>query len=293
MAQIFTPLVIFFLSLGATAEEPPVVRLPQAERLVAIGDLHGDLAATRDALRLAGAIDENDRWIGGKLVVVQTGDLLDRGDDEPEILQLLEKVASAATASGGRLVVLNGNHELMNAAGDLRYVTADGLADYGGPVGRRTAFAPGSLEARRLAAHAIYAIIGDTLFVHGGLLPAQAPLLETLDRETRAWLRGERPAPPRALIDTDGPLWTRAYSGPEEVGVCAAVRQTLEALKLKRIVVGHTVQETGINSICDGQIWRIDVGLARRYGGPLQLLELNRGRIHIRRATKSGRAAPR
>src|SRR5262245_15699758 len=42
---------------------------PSPDRTVAIGDLHGDLDAARRALRLAGAIDANDKWIGGKLVV--------------------------------------------------------------------------------------------------------------------------------------------------------------------------------------------------------------------------------
>jgi hypothetical protein len=48
------------------------------KRIVALGDVHGDLSATRRALRLAGAIDDQDRWIGGRLVVVQTGDQLGR-----------------------------------------------------------------------------------------------------------------------------------------------------------------------------------------------------------------------
>ena len=33
------------------------------QRIVAFGDVHGDLEAARGALRLAGAIDEQDRWI--------------------------------------------------------------------------------------------------------------------------------------------------------------------------------------------------------------------------------------
>ncbi|MBW1907596.1 MAG: hypothetical protein JRJ24_20325 [Deltaproteobacteria bacterium] len=40
-------------------------RYPPAQHIVAIGDLHGDLEATRAALHLAGAIDEDDRWVGG------------------------------------------------------------------------------------------------------------------------------------------------------------------------------------------------------------------------------------
>lgn len=51
-------------------ELPPLV-LPAVPRLVAIGDVHGDIEKTRRAFRLAGATDENDRWVGGQLVVVQ------------------------------------------------------------------------------------------------------------------------------------------------------------------------------------------------------------------------------
>jgi len=55
------------------------------------------------------------RWIGGELVVVQTGDILDRGDDEQAILDLLFRIEAEAKAAGGALVLLLGNHELMNA----------------------------------------------------------------------------------------------------------------------------------------------------------------------------------
>jgi len=102
------------LSTPPEAAERPF-RFPAADRVVAVGDLHGDLASTREALRLAGAVDDKDRWIGGKLVLVQVGDQLDRGDDEPEILALLERLAEEATRSGGALHALNGNHEIMNA----------------------------------------------------------------------------------------------------------------------------------------------------------------------------------
>ena len=71
-------------------------------RIVALGDLHGDLDAARAALRLAGAIDGTDRWVGGDLVVVQTGDQLDRGDQEQAVLELLERLQDEALAAGGR-----------------------------------------------------------------------------------------------------------------------------------------------------------------------------------------------
>lgn len=60
-------------------EAPPIVIkeeeiqtwVPAPKRLVAIGDLHGDLAKARAALQVAEVIDEHDRWVGGQTVVVQ------------------------------------------------------------------------------------------------------------------------------------------------------------------------------------------------------------------------------
>ncbi|MCP4898565.1 MAG: hypothetical protein GY906_16450, partial [bacterium] len=113
---------------GANLEIP--TRYKAAKRIVAIGDLHGDLEAARAAFRLAGAIDENDQWIGGKLVVVQLGDQLDRGGDEIEILDFLDSLEVQAEAAGGRLIAMNGNHELMNVQLDMRYVTVEGFTDF-------------------------------------------------------------------------------------------------------------------------------------------------------------------
>src|SRR5579862_1530055 len=75
---------------------PIPAHIPAPKRAVAIGDLHGDLGGARSALRAAGAIDEADRWIGGDLEVVQLGDVLDRGDDESKILELLERLDAEA-----------------------------------------------------------------------------------------------------------------------------------------------------------------------------------------------------
>src|SRR6476469_6597063 len=54
---------------GCSLAPIPVAMQISAKRLVAIGDLHGDLGGTRAALRAAHAIDDQDRWIGGDLVV--------------------------------------------------------------------------------------------------------------------------------------------------------------------------------------------------------------------------------
>jgi len=48
----------------------------------------------------------------------------------------------------------------------------------------------------------------------------------------------------------------------------------LERLDVDRMIVGHTVQEEGVNSYCGRRVWCIDVGLAAAYGGELQVLEI-------------------
>jgi hypothetical protein len=56
----------------------------------------------------------------------------------------------------------------------------------------------------------------------------------------------------------------------------------LDGLRVKRIVVGHTVQKTGVTSICDGSVWRIDVGLSAYYGdSPIAILEVKAGRVEV------------
>jgi hypothetical protein len=43
------------------------------------------------------------------------------------------------------------------------------------------------------------------------------------------------------------------------------------------MVVGHTVQRTGITSFCGGRVWCIDVGIAAYYGGRPEVLEIRGG----------------
>ena len=107
----------------------PKLHVQTSGRIVAIGDLHGDIQQARRALRIAGVLgkDDNDhvnpRWVGGDTILVQVGDVLDRGDDEIGILILLQKLGKEARKVGGDVFVLNGNHEILNISGDFRYVS--------------------------------------------------------------------------------------------------------------------------------------------------------------------------
>lgn len=257
---------------------------PPAPHVIAIGDLHGDLDATRRALKLSGAIDDQDRWVGGELVVVHTGDSIDRGDQDREVLDLLDRLRDEAKAAGGELITLHGNHELMNAAMDFRYVTPAAYDAFKDEGGRAAAFQPGGAYARKLAQRLIMVRVGDTLFVHGGILPKHVRYgLDRLNDHVRLYLLGDQPEPPPEAVGEDGLLWTRVYGGePGEVN-CAVLQEVLASLKAKRMVVGHTVQRGGASSACGERVWRIDVGMSKFYGGRVEVLELRGDAVKVRR----------
>jgi hypothetical protein len=88
-----------------------------------VGDLHGDFDAWRQVALNAHIIDARNRWAGGSSILVQLGDIVDRGPDSLKIINHLIKLQREAARAGGRVVVLVGNHEAMNMTGDLRYVS--------------------------------------------------------------------------------------------------------------------------------------------------------------------------
>lgn len=108
---------------------PPTFVSAPGRRIVAVGDLHGDLDQTRCALEMAGVLssDGEDSWTGGETVLVQLGDILDRGEDEISILSLLRSLDIQAKAEGGAVFQVNGNHESMNVEGDFRFVDSGGF----------------------------------------------------------------------------------------------------------------------------------------------------------------------
>jgi hypothetical protein len=101
----------------AAAQTPP-----EPDRLIVIGDAHGDFDRYKSILREAGLIDARQNWIGGSTELVQLGDVTDRGPDSRKIIELLMSLETKSKRRGGAVHFVLGNHEAMNVSGDLRYV---------------------------------------------------------------------------------------------------------------------------------------------------------------------------
>ena len=289
--------IILFLIFGTVwAREPDVDKIPNADRIVAIGDLHGDVYGLKRALKVSKLIDNKENWIGGTTVLVQVGDQLDRGDFELEIINLLEKLTRQAQLVGGKVLALIGNHEIMNAELDFRFVTPVGFKSFSNFTspnknldrlppehkGRAAAFFPGGKISNILSNHNVAAIVGDSVFVHGGIVPKWAKYgISKINQETREFLKGKNLEIPEGISASDGLTWSRHFSLDTDSTDCKLLDETLQILGVKRMVVAHTVQPEGINSECNGKVWRVDVGLSDHYGGSAQALEIIGAEISI------------
>jgi hypothetical protein len=284
--------------------------LPPVKRIIAIGDIHGDLNLAIRSFKLANLIDDNHNWIADPpdTVVVQVGDQIDScrpipnvyecrknkypddKADDMNIIKFFDDMHKTASAVGGAVYSLLGNHELMNAQGIFKYVSYENYYNfkyeddakniYEGPKGRRSVFKPGGSVANKLAcSRPSILIIGSTMFVHAGLLPVLVKKmdfmgfddnvkLKYLNAIVRKWLlhklsEKNDDIKSKNLIVDDlkiSPFWTRIYGNiPENADLNSSecftsVKKILQVYKIGQLVVGHTPQlptnKNGINGTC-------------------------------------------
>jgi hypothetical protein len=180
--------------------------LPAVKRIIAIGDIHGDLKLAIRVLKLAKVIDRDHNWIAQppNTVIVQVGDQVDRcrpysgkcenpeetvddEDSDLKILNFFNEIHRKATKVGGAVYSLLGNHEIMNVQGDMRYVSHLGLKGFAknwddsklkesikrAKQDRIEAFKPGSEIAKMMAcSRTSVLVVGSNIFVHAAVLEA-------------------------------------------------------------------------------------------------------------------------
>jgi len=104
------------------------------ERIVAIGDIHGDYDALIGLLRTTKLTPSNGTsWSGGRSHLVLVGDLIDRGNASRKVMDLVISLEGHAASAGGQVHALIGNHETMNVFGDWRYVVKADYDSFRGP----------------------------------------------------------------------------------------------------------------------------------------------------------------
>jgi len=297
--------------------------LPPVNRIIVIGDLHGDWEMTIKSLKIPKLINDRLEWIGGDTVVVQLGDQIDRcraigipchfpnatKDDEAsdiKILNFFSDLHKQAQKYGGSVYSIIGNHEVMNVMGDMRYVSYENIKDFdnykkpnnssfnSGMEARKWAFAQGNPIANFLGCTRKMAlIIGSNLFVHAGILPNIAKKYNISEMNKimslYLWNKLKNPNNYRDLLilADSSPLWVRNHHYfLDNDDNCHSLLDPLKDIyKVDKLFIGHTPQIlTGINKKCKDKIWLTDYGASKAFD-PIDInINTNNVRSKIREA---------
>lgn len=232
-------------------------------RLLAIGDIHGDLENAQSALRQARLIDAEGKWIGGCSILVQTGDIVDRGDASLQALDYFKNLCEEAVQHGGEVRRLLGNHELMNFMGDFRYVSKREMDNNGGEANWKRLFSPGGPYRSWLENLDIATVVNNTVFVHAGITSSYAALgVKGINRIAKS--RIKKANYDASILGDGGPLWTRHVIFRAMEQNCRDLELSLSLLGVERMVVGHTIDgANNIREYCGGQLVSIDVAISR------------------------------
>jgi len=253
-------------------------------RTVVLGDLHGSLDAFRTLLTRAGLLEDTS-WRGGRTILVQLGDVIDRGPDSVQTYEFLAELQVRASKGKGRVVRLLGNHEIALLEGFYD------LTNFPEPEALGERIRRDVLEGKVQAA---YAHAG-WFFTHAGV---HYNLLQRLRTEMKSE-QEKRPrfTPPRLATllnqklrgavetnDFTDPIFAvgQARGGEHVTGgiFWSDFDEELEApRRAPRLhqVFGHTpegYEGARFRRTDDGRRINIDIGIAEEYGGNLGYLEI-------------------
>nr|QFG73823.1 MAG: hypothetical protein [Megaviridae environmental sample] len=226
-------------------EYPPLPdRISSADRIVAIGDVHGDWDFTIHILQNIAKVikikeTENSckiSWVAEpkNTIVVQLGDQIDscRSDacrmqkqqndkaEDVKILKFFTYLHKLARREGGAVYSLLGNHETMNVQGNTAFVSYENMHAFdGNPNNRIKVFRPGGEMAKFMACTRQSAlIIGSWLFMHAGLTKqlAEKYSITELNDVVRRWMLNLlTPENINEILSSeregDSPFWNRLF----------------------------------------------------------------------------------
>ena len=267
-------------------------------RIVIIGDIHGDIRRFKDILIDAKIINKNIEWIAEpkNTIVVQMGDQVDsinrdRTLEEWEVLPDIEMIYftnllnKIALSKGGRVISLIGNHELMNTIGNYSYVSDKSLKDN---YKRQELFKPGGTLSAILSQRPLIVKIGQLLFCHAGLTLEHLNILSKYNKDVsyintiwknfiknNAILIEDKEIFENIILDGDGILWTRDLNEKGDL------IKMLETLGCVYMFVGHSVVEQV--KLINDLVWYTDTGISRAFGNTsYQYIDIVNNQINIK-----------
>lgn len=248
--------------------------------LYAIGDVHGDADRLINIMQNHGLIDISSssvRWTKPNVIVVLMGDVLDAksrlgafGDmlfentlSDLWIMEFLRTAAEGAARLGSKLMVILGNHELMNIRGEHQYVSPHHMLAQDAPRKRSEYFSNGKGRATLETLYHTSITYNQTNYSHAGI-----PVDLT---QSQSKMLGKRAG--SALLDrADDPQlvelvshrdYMLAQSGrPTDEKVAEVCRRH----QVRRMVIGHNCTDgAGVLTSFAGRVVYTDTGISRAF----------------------------
>ena len=265
------------------------------ERIIIIGDIHGDLKRFKNILIDANIINNNLEWIAKpNTIVVQLGDQVDSLNRNPsaenweiltdmEMIYFTDSLNMIAKSKECMLISLIGNHELMNTIGDFSYVSENSKTDI-----RKNNFQPGGSIAQILSNRPLVVKIGDLFFSHAKFSLEHYNILMKYNKDisylNEMWKNymlklpfniNDKEILDEVILGPNGILWNRHDNDKQ------TTNELLRILGCNIIFVGHTaVQEI---TIVDNQILYCDNGISRAFGRlKYQYVDIYQNNINVK-----------
>ena len=272
-----------------------IYEIKNTERIIVIGDIHGDIKRFKTILVDSKIINNNLEWIAEppNTIIVQLGDIVDslnRNTTENwevlkdyEMIYFTEHLDDIAKVKGGRCISLIGNHELMNVIGDFSYVS-----DFNKDLMREKIFKPQGSIGLILAKRPLILKIGELIFCHAKLDIEHLELLKSKKKDifyiNKIWRNylennridiSDKEILDNVIIGSNGILWNRNINNIENT------KKLFNELKVSYMFLGHTAYNKIL--LVDNQIWYCDTGISRAFGNnEYQYLDINNYTINIR-----------
>jgi len=250
----------------------PKWEVTTSEPVFVLGDIHGQYERMIRNLKTNGIIDNQLKWTWEKGHLVFVGDIFDRGHQVTETLWFIYRLEQEAEKAGGQVHITFGNHELMVLNKDNRYIAREykNLCNKLG-LDYDALFHPNSVLGEWLRSKNSMTKINDILFVHAGISQKQiesGTSPEQVNNLMRQYFiagsNSNNSEQYEQILRSFGPFWYRGYfmdrskykkiTEPE-------LDQILKALKVSRIVVGHTENEV-LSASFNGKIIDVNIPLA-------------------------------
>ena len=279
------------------------------KKIVAICDLHGDMLKLLSVLISSKLIKKKNPyqkcilvkdysinnwiWTGENTYLVQVGDIFDGGgrkeidtfkDYEVEIYKFLIGLKKLALEKGGNVILVIGNHELMNFDHNFNYVQESAMKKC--LVLKNKDFNYISLNKPCNHRRKLFEIpngpLAKSMYHHmkGVVKIASSYSIKTMNKLLRLYLANKLNKKAynkfkHIYKDKNAVVWYRGYV--QNPTTCNDFYKTLDILSADRMIVGHTVQNTGIREYCDDKalyadkvLYAIDVGLSRAFTTKIQ-----------------------